>query len=165
MTIPPIVNFPNLSHLCHMKSYAQPAHWLFTILLLFFTLYGCSSDTPATSPLPEPEPPLVVDESTQFPTEIDSTTQIAWEKKKIPTAKEGRWNCQDFLKGYENWVDYYIGAIKQQAEHPLDTENLQRMAKLGLQTTKWVAEGIKCNANEAYKQSWARATEKLQQWK
>lgn len=141
-------------------------YWLSFLALGLFLLVGCGGNEASTPPPPPvPDPVVTVDESTQFPAEIDSTTQIAWEKKKVPTANEGRWNCTDFLKGYENWVDYYVQAIQRQASNPLDTDNLSKMAKLAMQTTKWVAEGLKCNANEAYRQAWERATEKLSQWR
>jgi hypothetical protein len=129
-------------------------------------LWGCGGEE-TTPPPPVVEKPVEkpVDPSQDFPESIDSTTSIAWENKKIPKADDARWDCQSMLAGYENWVDYYARALKRQAENPLDMDNLQRMAKLGMQTVEWVGNSLKCNANEAWKHGWEKATEKLNIWK
>lgn len=70
-------------------------------------------------------------------------------------------NCDEFLTGYENYVDNYIAVLKKYKANPTDATILKDYTKLAGESTEWSTKSAECAGDPKYSAKLTKIMTKL----
>jgi hypothetical protein len=74
-------------------------------------------------------------------------------------------DCDEFLDGYEKWVDAYVVFLEQYLKNPTDADLLQKYMKIMGEAAQWTTDWtnlISCAQEEKYQKRFDEISEKTE---